>query len=259
MPLNDSVTRFIGDVFVYLSRRGGTISGSALSEIGTIPRDFLRVLVQAQNESPSGENTIVLSHSMGGQIVYDAVTRFLPDYPEFAQSRAIDLWCACASQVGLFEEMKLFLKSDQSGTYPQRVSHPRTFRHVDKWLNVWDRNDILSYTAKGIFADMNVDDREFLGGGTLLNGHGAYIQFASTYRQSKNTLPPWNEIPAWRIALTLLAFVTWAFAVKPGVTKAMFGPTYGDLAAYIAGLAIIVVGPILSAVDNFLNPSPAKS
>jgi hypothetical protein len=182
VPLNECVTQFIGDVFVYLDRRGGNLQTSPqLAEIGTIPTDFLNVLVKAQQEHPD-EKTVVLTHSMGGQIVYDAVTRFLPDYPEFANARPIDLWCACASQVGLFEEMKLFIRSDRTIGDGAQVQHPRAYGRVRRWLNIWDRNDILSYTASPIFADLENDDREFIGGASVLNAHGAYLVRPSFYR-----------------------------------------------------------------------------
>lgn len=172
-------------MFVYLLHRGGEYVNGEDTPPGKIQRDFLDVLVRAQQENP-GEQTVVLTHSMGGQIVYDAVTRFLPDYPEFAETRPIDLWCACASQVGLFEEMKLFIKSDRLISYDSRVPHPSTFRRVRKWLNIWDRNDILSYTAAPIFAD--VDDREFLGGASVINAHGAYLVRPSFYRMLADEL-----------------------------------------------------------------------
>jgi hypothetical protein len=125
---------------------------------------------------------------MGGQIVYDAVTRFLPDYPEFANTRPIDLWCACASQVGLFEEMKLFIRSDRTLAYDARVPHPRIFGRVNRWLNFWDRNDVISYTARPIFADLENDDQEFIGGATLMNAHGAYLVRPSFYRKLADAL-----------------------------------------------------------------------
>jgi hypothetical protein len=54
--------------------------------------------------------------------------------------------------------------------------------------------------------------------------------------------------------LTLTAFTIWALAVKPDATNEMFHQT-GDFASLIASLAIIVIGPLLSAVDGLLNPN----
>jgi hypothetical protein len=80
-----------------------------------------------------------------------------------------------------------------------------------------------------------------------------YIQFAQSYQQTHGTIPNWRLIPAWRITLTVVAFTIWAFAVKPDATKEMFWQS--DLATLIASLAIIVIGPLLSAVDGLLNPN----
>ena len=80
-----------------------------------------------------------------------------------------------------------------------------------------------------------------------------YIQFAQSYRQKNGTIPSWRLIPAWRITLTVAAFTIWALAVKPDATKAMFWGS--DLATLLASLAIIVVGPLLSAIDGLLNPN----
>jgi hypothetical protein len=80
-----------------------------------------------------------------------------------------------------------------------------------------------------------------------------YIQFAQSYQQTHGIIPSWHLIPAWRITLTVVAFTIWAFAVKPDATKAMFWGS--DLAPLLSSLAIIVIGPLLSAVDGLLNPN----
>src|SRR5205807_2167300 len=100
-PINRMVTLFIGDVFVYLRTRDNSTSP------GQIPKVVIDTLTEAKKAAPN-EPLIVLTHSMGGQIVYDLVTHFLP---KSQSSLRIDFWCATASQVGLFEEMKLFLES----------------------------------------------------------------------------------------------------------------------------------------------------
>jgi hypothetical protein len=77
-PLNELISVFLGDVFAYLNARGKAPTP------GEIPSRMLAKLRQAHDNKTSrdSEPLVVLSHSMGGQIVYDAVTHFLPNMPE---------------------------------------------------------------------------------------------------------------------------------------------------------------------------------
>jgi hypothetical protein len=120
---------------------------------------------------------VVLSHSMGGQIIYDALTHFLPGTPSLREVR-IDFWCATASQVGFFEEAKLFLASQPE----HKTGHPVPFphAHLGVWWNVWDQNDFLSFTAKDIID--KIIDESFDGGLSLLTAHGGYLERPSFYR-----------------------------------------------------------------------------
>jgi hypothetical protein len=114
---------------------------------------------------------------MGGQIVYDAVSHFLPGNPEF-QGLKINFWCATASQVGFFEEAKLFRASSRENL----PGHPVLFpdKHLGVWWNVWDHNDVISYTARDIV--MSVDDEPFDSGMSLFYAHGGYLDRPSFYR-----------------------------------------------------------------------------
>jgi hypothetical protein len=171
--LHDLVSVFIGDVFWYLILRGTPAAP------GEIPLRLLAKLqaAAANQQQRGGEPLVVLTHSMGGQLVYDAITRFLPSSPAFAGIR-IDFWCATASQVGFFEEAKLFLASD-----PQyRTGNPAPFPGpgLGAWWNVWDSNDVLSFTARDIF--LGVDDESYDSGTSLVSAHGGYLQRPSFYR-----------------------------------------------------------------------------
>lgn len=145
--LNKLITLFLGDIFVYLSQRGDALAP------GPIPLKVLAGLREARRlqVQRGGEPIVVLSHSMGGQIVYDLVTHFLPQLPEFHDLR-IDFWCAAASQVGLFEEMKLFKVSSPfySAFMQTLVPYPNP-RQLGYWWNVWDHNDVLSFSTANIF------------------------------------------------------------------------------------------------------------
>jgi hypothetical protein len=176
-PANALVTRFFGDVFRYLDERGKP------DRPGKIPATVITTLKKARAQIPANkEPLIVLSHSMGGQIVYDVVTAFLPADPQ-GQGVRVDFWCACASQVGLFEEMKRFLKSDAkygADRSAKRVPYPDG-HYLGAWWNVWDPNDFISYTARDIFE--GVDDERYESGYSVLSAHGGYLEQPTFFRR----------------------------------------------------------------------------
>lgn len=175
-PLNNFITLFLGDVFTYLVNRKDA------SAPGEIPQRLLDGLAKAraiQKQRPD-EPLVVLSHSMGGQIVYDVVTSFLPKMDLYKDIR-VDFWCATASQVGLFEELKLFLAPSDQYSLARRNKVPfPDRRYLGVWWNVWDSNDFLSYTVKPIFE--GVDDEPYSSGMSVLGAHGGYLQRPSFYR-----------------------------------------------------------------------------
>jgi hypothetical protein len=173
-PLNDLISVFLGDVFAYLDDRGKA------PVPGEIPRRMLAKLRDAHENKTKrdGEALVVLSHSMGGQIVYDAVTHFLPNMPGFEDIR-IDFWCATASQVGFFEETKLFIA--QSPEYKTGNPVPFPADNLGIWWNVWDHNDFISFSGKGIFS--GIDDEAFDSGMSLLGAHGGYLKRPSFFRK----------------------------------------------------------------------------
>jgi hypothetical protein len=116
---------------------------------------------------------------MGGQIVYDLVTHFLP---KTQSNLRIDFWCATASQVGLFEEMKLFLAStpQYSKGNGNKVPFPDK-QYLGLWWNVWDHNDFISYTAAPIID--GIDDESYESGVSLIKAHGEYLLRPSFYRK----------------------------------------------------------------------------
>ena len=177
-PVNDTAIRFFGDVFAYLDRRcenGG---------IGGIPRVVLDTLRTASQRRLSPEEPlVVITHSMGGQIVYDLVTHFLPAASgNGEQVPRIDFWCATASQVGLFLDLNLFLAKD-AGKAP--LARPPS-RWLGSWWNVWDYNDFLSYSARDIVE--GVDDEAYSSGLSLVSAHSGYLQRPSFYRRLRRKL-----------------------------------------------------------------------
>jgi hypothetical protein len=174
--LNEFVSIFLGDVFAYLNERIGNDKVSP----GEIQRRFLNKLEEAQTNrvKRGNEAIIVLSHSMGGQIVYDAITHFVPRDRRFDSLR-INLWCATASQVGFFEEQKLFIESKDVYKPGNPVPFPSS--HLTMWWNVWNYNDFISFTTKDIIA--GVDDSPYNSGMSLIGAHSGYLQRPSFYRQ----------------------------------------------------------------------------
>ena len=118
---------------------------------------------------------------MGGQIVYDIVTHFLPNLPDYKGLR-IDFWCASASQVGFFEELKLFLESCEQYSLAagKLVPYPNR-QHLGHWWNVWDHNDFVSYSVKGIIED--VDDELYDTGLDIVWAHLGYLALPSFFRK----------------------------------------------------------------------------
>jgi hypothetical protein len=172
--LNALVSNFIGDVFVYLHGRDDVKSYPGSIQNGLIEK---LKLAHARKLKDENEPLVVLTHSMGGQLVWDAVTSVLAGDPATKDIR-IDFWCACASQVGFFEEAKLFLASDLK----HRTGFPVPFPHANlgAWWNVWDHNDVLSFTAKDICA--GADDEAYSSGKSLASAHGGYLERASFFR-----------------------------------------------------------------------------
>lgn len=186
-PINRLVTLFVGDVFTYLANRGTP------DKPGDIPRVVLETMKQAKASNPT-EPLIVLSHSMGGQVVYDLVSHFLP---RMRSDIRIDYWCATASQVGLFEEMKLFCASKEAYSKVHNNKVPFVDRHyLGGWWNVWDHNDFLSYTTQPVFE--GVDDEAYDSGVSLIQSHGEYLLRPSFYRKLADKLEQAKSQNWWR-------------------------------------------------------------
>jgi hypothetical protein len=174
-PLNQLIARFMGDVFIYINNRGDAVAP------GPIPKRILETLIEAHAvKERTGEPLVCLTNSMGCQIMYDIVTYFLPNTPQCSRVK-IDYWCGVASQVGLFEELKLFLVSspDYSRARGNRVPYPDR-NHLGNWWNVWDMDDMISYSVAPIIE--GVDDTPYRVGESLLKEHVGYLQEERFYK-----------------------------------------------------------------------------
>lgn len=162
-------SRFLGDVFVYLDRRG------TLEQPGKILEDVLAKLRAAQAaKRPGDDKLIVIGHSLGGVIMYDVLTCFAPDVE-------VDAFVTVGSQVALFEEMALYRTSAQEPpANPDKDRLERPARAV-RWLNVYDTNDVFSFRTNAVFN--GVDDYRFDTGYGLLDAHGGYFARPSFYKR----------------------------------------------------------------------------
>ena len=156
--LHKNLTRFLGDVFVYLNERDGL--GGTLPE--TIVQRVLTGIESAPRADPN-EPLIVVTHSMGGNVFYDIVTNYAPGLK-------VACWISVASQVGPFEEMKLFKKSDRDLKQPKHVA---ALPNVGHWLNVYDPADVLSFLAEPVFTGPH--DVLLKTGESTLKAHGEYF------------------------------------------------------------------------------------
>ena len=175
--------RFLGDAFTYLNRRG------SVDNPGPIVCLIMNQLKQARQQVHFGDpKLIVVGHSMGGNILYDILSHFLPQVePDFH----VDAFVTVGSQVALFEELKLFAASDGSvPADPQkdRVTKPTTVGH---WLNIFDHNDVFSFATEGVFEGTR--DFSYSTGKGMLMAHGAYF-----------TLPSFHQRLAARLRSVLL-------------------------------------------------------
>ena len=161
---------FLGDVFEYLERRGTP------SEPGAIPDTVITALEEGYAKvKGKDDKLVVVAHSMGGNIVYDILTYFLPhSHPDLH----VDVLVTVGSQVGLFEELKLFGASIEAIPDSARPKVPR-LNSVGSWLNVYDTNDILGFAAARIFD--GVKDLEYSTGKGIFGAHVTYFLRPSFY------------------------------------------------------------------------------
>jgi len=166
--VHESASRFLGDIFVYLTTRDQTGPDSILADV----RSKLQEAHAAR--TPSDDKLVVVGHSLGGLLAYDALTHYLP-------AVKVDYFITVGSQVALFEEMTL-CKTSKLGI-PKNPPSDRLPKpsNVGRWLNVYDTNDVFSFRAEGVFLD--AEDYKFDTGYGLLGAHGGYFLSPSFYRR----------------------------------------------------------------------------
>jgi hypothetical protein len=172
--LSDTVTACLGDILVYLKERG------TAAEPGPIVRTVSAALSAAAEHRHDDDPLVVLAHSMGGNIMYDILTHFRPDL-------SVDVLVTVGSQVGYFEELKLFHASDEripSAEKP-KVTLPGT---IGRWVNVVDLNDPLAFCAAPVFAgaeDYRIPTGALWAHSGYLNEPGFYERVARRLRSPR--------------------------------------------------------------------------
>ncbi|WP_135213177.1 hypothetical protein [Vitreimonas flagellata] len=167
---HEFVANFIGDVLVYINERG---SGA---NPGPIPLRALEALRRAKRQA-NGKPIIVVTHSMGGQVFYDAITHF-SDHDAELKDLVIDHWITCGSQVSFFAELTQFLTQDRTISGPAKLDKPKRVR---KWTNFYDENDFVGFIMKPVFND--VRDAKYDTGYGFVFAHTGFLERPSFYRE----------------------------------------------------------------------------
>ncbi|MEV5970898.1 hypothetical protein [Streptomyces sp. NPDC051921] len=151
--LTDAAHPAAGDVLLYLSR------GAAI-------RETVAAAVRAA-EPP----VVLLAHSLGGIASLDLLV--LRELPE------VELLVTVGSQAPFLYELGALPSLEHGSPLPP---------HVPRWLNVYDRRDLLSYVGAGIFPgrvdDVAVDSRQ-----PFPLSHSAYWSNPELYRLLAAELP----------------------------------------------------------------------
>ncbi|AAB91737.1 hypothetical 47.4 kDa protein (plasmid) [Sinorhizobium fredii NGR234] len=166
---HQKASRFLGDVFVYLKNRGTAAAP------GPIVRAVLQAFRNADAARQEGDDKlIIVGHSLGGVITYDILSYFAPDLK-------VDYLATIGSQVGLFDEMALYSRP----LPPGMPTDPKNDRiaanpNVGKWLNVFDTNDVFSFSAEGIYK--SVKDFQYDTGYGGFGAHGGRNRHIDEHR-----------------------------------------------------------------------------
>ncbi len=174
--LNEFIAYFIGDVFAYLNQR------EEAGAPGEIPKRVMVALRRAlARRKETGEKIVVVTHSMGGQVLYDVLTHFAPADPSL-DGIEIDHWISCGSQVSLFAELRLF-RGQPDVENPQKLARPK---NVKAWSNFFDRNDFVGFIMSPVFE--GVVDLEYDTGYGLAFAHTGFLARPSFFEEMASRL-----------------------------------------------------------------------
>lgn len=148
-----SCSLFVGDVLAYMANRDQV--QAALGQV-----------ITTSLAAHQGPLTLV-GHSLGGIICFDYCLR---------TAQPIERLVTVGSQVGLFAELGVFPTLVPSGT--AKLTTPAV---VQKWINIYDPNDILSFLAEPILT--NVKDIDFNTKSPFPVAHSEYWNQQPLYAQ----------------------------------------------------------------------------
>ncbi|MBT2456498.1 hypothetical protein [Streptomyces sp. ISL-86] len=152
-----SLALLLGDVMGYFAQRDTTENSSITALVSESLEEA------ADHARQSGEPLVVMAHSMGGNIIHDVLSHFRPHLQ-------VDLLVTAGTQIGLFEELKLFRASDRSLTSAGGRKVP-ALPNVSRWINVVDPADPLAFAAAPVFS--GAEDLHFGTGAWW--AHGGYV------------------------------------------------------------------------------------
>lgn len=151
---------FVGDILRYMNHRGQPGAPGVIIE---------RVASALRAAASDVEPLVVLTHSMGGQIVFDTLTAFASELGELR----VDFWACTASQLGLFADLGVFLDpaAPSAGIPAERLGY--------LW-NAWSSTDVLSFPAEGRIAGAH--DTDFTFTQVASTNHATYLTAPVFYR-----------------------------------------------------------------------------
>jgi hypothetical protein len=162
--LNEFIANFLGDVLIYLTCRRDDQDNP-----GPIPQRVLAALRDAHRcKQATGEKIVVLTHSMGGQLLYDTINTFATNDPELCNLE-IDHWITCGSQVSFFAELGVLLGQPNTRA-PAKLPRPQ---RVKAWTNFYDTHDFVGFIMEPIFD--GVHDLEYDTGYGLFLAHTGFL------------------------------------------------------------------------------------
>jgi hypothetical protein len=173
--LSAAVAMFLGDIFVYLRNRD--IEGAE----GTADRLFKPILddlIAASSQAAEDEPLVVVSHSLGGVLLYDMLTdaRCLQRLAEEAPNFRIDTWVTVGSQPGFFADLGMYVGRSLGPS--GKLAMPGS---VTGWMNVYDYTDVLSFLCAPFFD--GVKDYGYDTVVDVVHAHSAYFRRPSFYKR----------------------------------------------------------------------------
>ena len=138
--VSEEISGGIGDILMYQAR-------------GQKIRNFIHDTI-----TPLTESVVLIAHSLGGIACVDLLLE--------NQLPQVHLLVTVGSQAPLLYELNALVGME----YNPNTTLPPTF---PRWLNIYDKNDFLSYTGSKIFPG-RIDDVEVDSGQPFPESHGAY-------------------------------------------------------------------------------------